>query len=113
MRAILRTAPKATIPARTALRTRGDQGAATIAEASANTIPNDGRYRVRSAIRSSIGTTTFATGETVITNQARPRAMPGIVRLVRHAKTPAAAHTTTLSRCMAVSPGETVNSPGE
>src|SRR5256712_1269619 len=110
---MLRAAPSATTAATTAARTRGVQGAATTADASPNAIPNDGRYRVRSAMSSSIGTTMLATGDTVMTNHANPTAIPGTVRLVRHPTKPNVAHTSAPRRCAAVSPVATVSSPGE
>src|SRR5438876_12049871 len=110
---MLRAAPSATTAATTAARTRGVQGAATTADASANAIPNDGRYNVRSAMSSSIGTTMLATGDTVMTNHANPIAIPGTVRRVRHATYPTPAQTSAPRRCAAVKRGDTINSPGE
>src|ERR1700745_3497580 len=112
MRAMLRTAPAATNIATNAVRACVER-MASAADATAYTAPNEARYRVRSAIKNSVGMTTFATGEIVITTHASPIAMQGPVRHVLQASTPGPIQTIAPSRCQIVRPVETVSSPGE
>ena len=110
---MLRAAPMTSTTASSDTRTRVGHGTAIPSAAIANAIPHDGRYSVRSATSTSVGISTFATGDTVTTSHTMPRASPGMRCRHRHAAHPAAAHRNTPSKWVVVNPVATISSPGE